>query len=316
MAVLAAFGANLGIAVTKLVAFLITGSASMLAETVHSVADSGNEVLLLVGRRQSRRRVTTEHPFGFGRERYLYGFIVAVMLFTGGGLFSLYDGAHKIMHPEPVRSPLIAFVVLGVAIILEGFSLRTAVARSNAVRNGQSWGAFIRRSKAPELPVVLLEDTAALTGLVFALAGVSLAVVTGNGAWDGAGSLAIGVLLACVAVVLAIEMKSLLIGEAADTETEHAIVGALEGGPEVECVIHLRTVHLGPDSLLVAAKIAVRGDQSAAQLADDINTVERRVRSAVPIADLIYLEPDLFRPSLADTTDPAIRAARRPERME
>jgi cation diffusion facilitator family transporter len=314
VAVLAAFGANLGIAATKLAAFLVTGSASMLAETVHSMADSGNEVLLLVGRRRSRRRGTLEHPFGFGRERYFYGFVVAVMLFTVGGLFSVYDGVHKILHPEPVRSPLVAFVVLGLSIALEGFSLRTAVSRSNAVRDGQSWSAFIRRAKAPELPVVLLEDTAALAGLTFALAGITVAVLTGNGAWDGAGSLAIGVLLGCVATILAVEMKSLLIGEAADAETERAIVAALENGPEVECVIHLRTVHLGPDSLLVAAKIAVRGDQAAAQLAAGINAAERRVRTAVPIARLIYLEPDLYRPGLADVTDPAVRAARRAEK--
>jgi cation diffusion facilitator family transporter len=288
----------------------------MLAETVHSVADSCNEILLLVGRSRARRRGTAEHPFGFARERYFYGFVVAVMLFTVGGLFSFYDGVHKILHPSPVKTPLVAFIVLGVSICLEGFSLRTAVSRSNAVRRGLSWSAFIRRAKAPELPVVLLEDTAALTGLVLALIGVTVAVVTGNGAWDGAGSLAIGVLLGFVAVVLAIEMKSLLIGEAADAETQRAIVAALEDGPELECVIHLRTVHLGPEQLLVAAKVAVRADQTAAELAAGINTAERRVRSAVPIAELIYLEPDLYRPSMEDVTDPAVQAARLAEDQE
>ena len=217
---MAALGANLGIAVTKLVAFLITGSASLLAETVHSVADSCNEVLLLVGRRRSGRQETQQHPFGFGQERYFYGFIVAVMLFAVGGVYSVYDGIKKIIHPEQLTSPAVAFAVLGVAIVLESFSLRTAVSRSNDVRGQLSWGAFIRRAKAPELPVVLLEDTAALAGLVFALIGVTLAVVTGNGAWDGAGSLAIGALLCCVAVVLAVEMKSLLIGESANAEAE------------------------------------------------------------------------------------------------
>ena len=309
---MAALGANLGIAVTKLVAFLITGSASLLAETVHSVADSCNEVLLLVGRRRSGRQETRQHPFGFGQERYFYGFIVAVMLFAVGGVYSVYDGIKKIIHPEQLTSPAVAFAVLGVAIVLESFSLRTAVSRSNDVRGKLGWGAFIRRAKAPELPVVLLEDTAALAGLVFALIGVTLAVVTGNGAWDGAGSLAIGALLCCVAVVLAVEMKSLLIGESANAEAEGAIVAALEDGPEVECVIHLRTVHIGPESLLVGAKIAVRGELTAAEIAAAINSAERRVREVVPIADVIYLEPDLYRPALDDATDPAVRAARRP----
>jgi cation diffusion facilitator family transporter len=309
---LAALGANVGIAATKLVAFLITGSASLLAETVHSVADSGNEVLLLVGRRRSGRRETRQHPFGFGQERYFYGFIVAVMLFAVGGVYSVYDGIKKIIHPEQLTSPAVAFAVLGVAIVLESFSLRTAVSRSNDVRGKLGWGAFIRRAKAPELPVVLLEDTAALIGLVFALIGVTLAVVTGDGVWDGAGSLAIGALLCCVAVVLAVEMKSLLIGESANAEAEGAIVAALEDGPEVECVIHLRTVHIGPESLLVGAKIAVRGELTAAEIAAAINSAERRVREAVPIANVIYLEPDLYRPALDDATDPAVRAARRP----
>ena len=303
----------MGITATKLAAFLVTGSASMLAETVHSAADSCNELLLLIGRRRARRRGTLQHPFGFARERYFYGFVVAVMLFTVGGLFSVYDGVNKILHPEPIKSPLIAFIVLGVGVCLESFSLRTAVSRSNAVRGGQGWGTFIRRTKVPELPVVLLEDTAALIGLAFALIGITVAVVTGNGAWDGAGSLAIGALLGFVATILAIEMKSLLIGESADAETEAAIVAALEDGPELECVIHLRTVHLGPESLLVGAKIAVRGERTAAQLAAGINTAEGRVRAAVPIAVVIYLEPDLYRPALEDASDPAIQAARRAE---
>ena len=285
----------------------------MLAETVHSVADSGNEVLLLVGRRRSRRRGTPEHPFGFARERYFYGFIVAVTLFTIGGLFSVYDGVHKILHPEPVTSPLIAFIVLGVSACLEGFSLRTAVSRSRSARHGLTYRRFIRRAKAPELPVVLLEDSAAVIGLAFALTGITVAVITGDGAWDGAGSLAIGAVLICVAAILAVEMKSLLIGEAADPESESAIVAALEDGPEIECVIHLRTVHLGPESLLVAAKIAVRGEQTAAELAAGINTAESRVRAAVPIARLIYLEPDLYQSALEDATDPAVQSARRAE---
>jgi cation diffusion facilitator family transporter len=310
--VLAALGANLGIAATKFVAFAVTGSASMLAESVHSVADSVNQALLLLGRSRARQAQTEEHPFGFGRERYFYAFIVAVVLFTVGALFSLYEGIHKITHPDLVRSPVVAFIVLAIAISLEGFSLRTAVRESNSSRGRHSWTAFIRRAKAPELPAILLEDVAALTGLIFATAGVGLAVITGNGVWDGLGSLAISVLLGSVAAVLAVEMKSLLIGESASNEVERAIVTALENGPEVQCVIHLRTLHMGPESLLVAAKIAVRGADSAATLAAGIDAAERRVRTAVPIAEMIYLEPDLYRESRADVTDPAIRAVRRP----
>jgi cation diffusion facilitator family transporter len=282
----------------------------MLAESVHSLADSCNQVLLLIGRRRASRGQTAEHPFGFGRERYFYAFVVAMMLFTIGGLFSLYEGVDKIVHPALVRTPAVAFAVLGAAICLESFSLRTAVSSASELRAGGGWRAFIRRAKAPELPVVLLEDTAGLAGLTFALAGVALAVATRNGAWDGAGSLAIGLVLCAVAVILAIEMKSLLIGESASAETVAAIVAALADGPEVDRVIHLRTVHLGPESLLVAAKIAVRYDDSAAQIASGIDAAERRVRAAVPSADLIYLEPDLYRSALADATDPAIRAAR------
>ncbi len=312
---LAALGANLGIAVVKLVAFAITGSASLLAESVHSLADSGNQALLLLGRSRAQREETEEHPFGFGRERYFYAFVVAVVLFTVGAVFSVYEGIHKILNPEHISSPAVAFAVLVIAMGLEGFSLRTAVHESNEVRGRNSWTAFIRRAKAPELPAILLEDIAALTGLVFATAGVALTVITGDGVWDGAGSLAIGVLLGCVAAVLAVEMKSLLIGESASAETERAIVAALEAGPEVQCVIHLRTLHMGPESLLVAAKIAISGADSAALVAAGIDAAERRVRQAVPIAEMIYLEPDIYRPGRADSTDPAIRAAiRRPRR--
>jgi cation diffusion facilitator family transporter len=310
-AVFAALAANLGIAVTKFIAFAITGSASMLAESVHSVADSGNQVLLLLGRNRASRARTEEHPFGYGRERYFYAFVVAVVLFTVGALFSIYEGIHKITHPAPVRDPAVAFVVLGIAIVLESFSLRTAVRESSEQREGHGWLAFIRRAKAPELPAILLEDVAALAGLFLAAVGVTLTVVTGSEFWDGLGSLAIGVLLGCVAVILAVEMKSLLIGESASADVERAIVTALEDGTEVERVIHLRTLHMGPESLLVAAKIAVRPCERAETVAAGIDAAERRVRAAVPIARMIYLEPDLYYAARADTTDPAIRAVRR-----
>src|ERR1700722_11744374 len=214
LAVLAALGANLGIAATKFVAFVITGSASMLAESVHSVADSGNQLLLLLGRSRARREETEQHQFGFGQERYFYAFIVAVVLFVVGALFSVYEGVERIRHPGHLTSPLVAILVLGIAISLESFSLRTAVVESNRSRGRAGWRAFIRHAKAPELPAVLLEDVAALTGLALALLGVLLTWLTHNDRWDGAGSLAIGILLGSVAIVLAIEMKSLLIGEA------------------------------------------------------------------------------------------------------
>jgi cation diffusion facilitator family transporter len=310
-AVFAALAANLGIALVKFIAFLLTGSASMLAESVHSIADTGNQVLLLVGRGRSLRPRSDEHPFGFGRERYFYGFVVSVMLFTVGAAFSVYDGIHKILKPETIRSPLVALIVLALSAVLEAFSLRTGIGEANKVRGDRNWGTFIRRSKAPELPVVLLEDVAALIGLGFAFAGVTLSWLTDNGRWDGAGSLAIGLLLATAAAILAVEMKSLLIGESASTEVQRMILAALEDGPEVSRVIHMRTVHISPDSILVAAKIGVRATDSAAQIAAGIDAAERRVRAAVPIAETIYLEPDIYRPGRADHTDPSIRAVQR-----
>jgi len=311
VAVIAALGANLGIAVTKFVAFAVTGSASMLAESVHSVADSGNQLLLLLGRSRARREETEQHQFGFGQERYFYAFLVATVLFTVGALFSGYEGIERIMHPHSLTSPVVALVVLGIAIALESFSLRTAVTESNRTRGRAGWRSFIRHAKAPELPAVLLEDVAALTGLLLALIGVILAWLTHDDRYDGAGSLAIGVLLGCVAVVLAIEMKSLLIGEAASPGAEAAIVAAIEAGPEVDRVIHLRTLHIGPETVLVAAKIGVRHDDSAAGIAAGIDAAERRIRAAVPVAKLIFLEPDIYQAGRADVSDPAVKAARR-----
>lgn len=293
-AIATALAANLGIATAKFVAFAFTGSTSMLAEGVHSVADSGNQALLIVGRIRSERRTTPEHPFGYGRERYFYAFMVAVVLFTVGSLFSLYEGWHKISDPHPVTDPVWAFGVLVFAIVLEGLSFRTAIRESNPQRGSRTWPAFIRRAKAPELPVVLLEDFAALIGLVLAMAGVTIAVITGDGVWDGAGSMVIGLLLGFVAIVLAVETKSLLIGESAHLDVERRIVEALEAGDEVERVIHLRTQHIGPEELLVAAKIAVRHDETAAEIARGIDAAEKRIRSAVPMAHFIYLEPDLY----------------------
>lgn len=296
-AVIAALGANLGIAVVKFFAFFVTGSSSMLAEGIHSVADSGNQLLLLVGGRRARREATPEHPFGFGRDRYLYGFLVAVVLFSVGGCFAVYEGVHKLIQPEPLDSPLWAIGVLVAAIALESFSLRTAVRETDEVRRpGESYWAFIRHARAPELPVVLLEDTAALTGLAFALLGVGLTALTGNGVFDALGTVAIGLLLVAVAVILGGETKSLLIGEAARPEVQRRIVAALEDGGSGPSVIHMRTQHLGPEELLVAAKIAVRHEETAAGIARAIDDAEARIRAAEPIARVIYLEPDLRRP--------------------
>jgi cation diffusion facilitator family transporter len=294
-AIVAALAANLAIAVAKFVAFLFTSSSSMLAESIHSVADSGNQALLLIGGKRARRERTREHPFGYGRERYFYAFVVAVVLFTIGSAFSIYEGIHKLGSHEPLGNLGWAIGVLIFAIVAESFSFRTAIKESNAVRGRQGWVAFIRRSKSPELPVIVLEDLGALLGLVFALFGVSMAAITGDPVWDAVGTLMIGTLLGVIAVVLAIETKSLLLGESAVPEDEERIRAALEGASGVSRVIHMRTLHLGPEELLVAAKIAVEHDDTAAQVADAINTAEQAIRDAVPIARVIYLEPDLYR---------------------
>ena len=293
-AIVAALAANVGIAVTKFAAFLLTSSSSMLAESIHSLADSGNQVLLLVGGRRASRAATPEHPFGYGRERYVFAFIVSVVLFSVGGLFALYEGFHKVRHPEPIDSwQWVPVLVLVVAIGLESYSFRTAIHESNEVRGGLTWVQFIRRAKAPELPVVLLEDFAALIGLVLALFGVGLTLITDDGVWDGIGTMAIGVLLVGVAVVLAIETKSLLLGEGATPEAAARIAAALVDDPSVHRVIHMKTMHLGPDELLVAAKIAVAPTDSAAEVARAIDAAEARVRAVEPVARMIYLEPDI-----------------------
>jgi cation diffusion facilitator family transporter len=293
-AVVAALCANLGIALIKFVAFAITGSAAMLAEGVHSVVDSGNQALLLIGARRSRRRATPEHPFGYGRDRYVYGFLVALVLFSAGGLFALYEGIDKVRHPHHLEDLAVALSVLAVAIVLEGFSLRTAVAESREAKGALGWYSFIRRAKLPELPVVLLEDTAALIGLLLALAGVGLSAATGDAVWDGIATICIGVLLLAVAAILIVETKSLLLGEAAAPEAVAAIVANLVG-PGVERVIHLRTMHLSPDELLVAAKLAMPRTATLADVAAAIDRAEARVRAAVPTATVIYLEPDIDR---------------------
>ncbi|MFI8294008.1 cation diffusion facilitator family transporter [Streptomyces sp. ms191] len=293
-AIVAALAANLAIAVAKFVAFLFSGSSSMLAESVHSLADSGNQGLLLLGGKKAKREATPQHPFGYGRERYIYAFLVSIVLFSVGGMFAIYEGYEKIKHPHPIEAWYWPVGVLVFAIIAESFSFRTAIKESNEIRGGLSWTEFVRRAKAPELPVVLLEDLGALVGLVLALGGVGLALATGDGVWDGIGTLCIGVLLILIALVLAAETKSLLLGESAGADQVQKIEAAVVDGRTVTRLIHMRTLHLGPEELLVAAKIAVEHDDTATEVARAIDAAEARIRAAVPIARVIYLEPDIY----------------------
>ena len=293
-AIIAAFLANLGIAITKFIAWFFSGSSSMLAEGVHSLADSGNQLLLIFGGRQAKKQADKEHPFGYGRERYVYAFVVSIILFSVGGVFSIYEGIEKLNHPEPLEVPWLPMLVLVIAIILESISLRTAVKESNHVRGSQTWVQFVRRAKAPELPVVLLEDIAALIGLVFAFFGVGLTWLTGNSVFDAVGTLLIGTLLIVVAVVLGMETKSLLVGEGANDDDLEKIEEAILAGPEAERIIHMKTLYLGPDELLVAAKLGFTADQKILEIAAATNVIEQRIRTAVPSARVIYIEPDVY----------------------
>jgi cation diffusion facilitator family transporter len=295
-AIVAALLANAGIALAKFVGFLFTGSSAMLAESVHSLADTSNQALLLLGRKRAARQATPEHPFGYGRDRFFYSFVVALLLFSLGAVFSLYEGVHKILEPAPLTTPVVALAILGVAVALEAVSFRTAIGESRELKGDRSWWRFIREATEPELPVVLLEDFGALVGLALALVGVGLTVLTGNGVWDGVATVGIGVLLGAIAGVLIVEMKSLLMGEGADPATLRAIQRALECG-RVERMLHLRTQYLGPDELLVAAKIALTPGLPVEDVAQAIDDAEQRVRAAEPRARLIYLEPDLDRTS-------------------
>jgi cation diffusion facilitator family transporter len=293
-AIVTALLANAGIAVAKFIGYLITGSSSMLAEAVHSAADTSNQGLLLIGRSSARRAATSAHPFGHGRDRYFYSFVVALLLFSLGSVFALFEGAHKLLSHEKISSPLVATGILVVAIVLESLSFRTAIRKSRPLKGEGSWWQFIKQSKTPELPVVLLEDTGALIGLLLAFGGVGLSVLTGEPAWDAIGTLGIGVLLGVIAIILIVETKSLLIGEGSGPDELYRICTAMVGRG-VDRVIHLRTQYLGPDELLIAAKIAVPATMSTAEVARVIDEAEARVRGAVPAARIIYLEPDLDR---------------------
>lgn len=309
-AVVAALLANTGIAITKFAAWALTQSASMLAEAIHSLADAGNQVLLLVGGQRAKRAADELHQFGFGRERYVYSFIVSIVLFSVGGLFALYEGYHKVHDPHGIDHwKWVPVVVLVVAIVMESLSFRTAIVEANKVRAHVPWVRFVRNARAPELPVILLEDFAALTGLVLALIGVVLTLATGNGVFDGLGSMAIGVLLVAVAIFLAIEMKSLLLGESATREAQQKIVAAIENTPGVQRLIHIKTLHLGPEEVLVAAKLGVEATTDAAVVAEIIDAAERAIREAEPMSRHIYLEPDVFHENYVPDERPAVPEA-------
>lgn len=304
-AIIAAMLANAGIAVAKFVAFLVTRSASMLAESIHSVADTSNQGLLLLGGRRAKRDASDVHQFGYGRERYFWSFVVALILFSLGGLFALYEGIEKIRHPHELSSIGWAIGVLVFGIVLEAFSFRTAVVAARPIKGDRTWWQFIRQSRSPELPVVLLEDAGAQFGLVLALIGVVLATVTGDPVWDGIGTLSIGVLLIVIAIILTIEMRSLLIGEAATSDTTTRLMAALTGTPEIERVIDIRSQHFSPDELLVAAKIEIHGTLTVDQAAEVVDQAEAAMRAAVPQATRIYLEPAIYDPDHVGTPDRA-----------
>jgi cation diffusion facilitator family transporter len=302
-AIIAAMLANAGIAVAKFVAYVVTGSASMLAESIHSVADTSNQGLLLLGGKRARRVADNRYQFGYGRERYFWSFVVAMVLFTLGGLFSIYEGVSKLLDPHELTSIGWAIGVLIVAIALESWSFHTAIVESRNVKGERGWWEYIRTSRSPELPVVLLEDAGALLGLFLALMGVGLYLVTGNVVWDAIGTLCIGTLLLVIAGFLTVEMKSLLIGEAAVDSDIEAIRGAVEASPDVVRVIDLKTQHIGPEELLVAGKLEFTSSLTAPELAAAIDATETSIRHAVPLAGRIYLEPDVWKPDHIPSPD-------------
>lgn len=290
-AIIAALLANISISIAKFVGFIFTHSSALLAESVHSVADSSNQLLLLLGVQRSSRPATKKHPFGYGRERYFWSFVVAVVLFTAGAVFALYEGIEKLNHPEPLDHYQWAIGILIFGLILEGFSLRTAVAEANEQRNNQTWREFITRSKQPELPVVVLEDTGAMLGLVIALVAVVMSKVTGNPIWDGIGTVTIGGLLAIIAAILAIEMHSLIIGEAVSEKNRTLIKKAITDSVSVSSIANLRTQHLGPDDILVGAQVIFDTSFSVEEVCSAIQEIENQIKESVPEVHSVFVEP-------------------------
>ena len=300
-AIIAAFLANMGIAASKFVAWALSGSSAMLAEGVHSVADASNQLLLLLGLRRAKQKADKEHPFGYGRVRFVYAFVVAIVLFSIGGVFSIYEGISKIQNPHPLEMWWLPIVVLVIAIVLESFSLRVAIRESRPLKGDASWFTFIRRSKAPELPVILLEDLGALLGLVIALFGVGLTVLTGDSLFDGVATILIGVLLIAIAIIIGIEVKSLLVGEGASDEDLAKIEAALLESKDIDRIIHMKTLYVGPDEFMIGAKISVAGTMTMHEVSAVVNLAERRIRLAVPAARIIYIEPDVYLDPNAET---------------
>ena len=292
--IVTALVANFTIAVAKFFGFIITSSSAMLAEAVHSVADTSNQALLLLGKKRSEKLPSEMRQFGFGRERFFWAFVVSLVLFSLGSMYAICEGIEKIRHPHEIDSLWWALAILLFAMFMEGYAFRTAVTESRHYKGNHSWKSFIRRSRIPELPVVLLEDFGALMGLVFAFICVLIADTTGNAVWDGIGTLSIGILLGLIAVVLAIETKSLLIGEGALPEQTKKIEDAITGSDHVVRLIEMRTEYLGPETLLIAAKIEFKDNFSSSGISDAVDAVEERIRSVEPLAKIIYLEPDTY----------------------
>ena len=290
-AVLYALGANSGILIAKGAAAAITGSSAMLAEAIHSAADCGNQVLLLFGMKDARRAPDATHPLGYGRAVYFWAFLVAVLLFTLGGMFSIYEGWHKLHQTEPISNPGIAIGVLLIAIVLEAFSLAGCIREIRKVSGTRTLWRFFRTSRNSELIVILGEDIAALAGLVLALIAVVVAFASGNPVYDAIGSMAVGVLLVVVAVLLSVEIKAMITGESAEAETEHAIRAFLAARPEVAEVYKLLTLQLG-EGIMLAVKARMAQTASAAALIDAINRVEADLRTAFPMVQWIFFEPD------------------------
>ena len=291
--ILAALIANLGIAIAKFVGFAITKSSTMLAEGIHSSADSANQLLLLMGTQRAKREPSSKHPFGYGRERYFWSFVVALILFSLGSLFAIYEGIEKIRHPHALNNASWAIGILIFGIFIESFSFRTAIVEARTIKGESTWSKFVVRSKQPEIPVVLLEDAGALFGMVIALAAISLGKITGEPIWDGIGTLSIGVLLGVIAIILAREMHSLIIGEAASEKDLSKIVNIIESNSQVAQLVEMRTQHLGPDEILIGVRVAFRENLQTKEIANLINQLEADIRIELKNAGPIFIEPEI-----------------------